>query len=223
MVADHPGRVRSTRRWPHNRPEKALQPTDAESDTHPHLTLPLKETVLSTNNELHQRRQQAVPRGVTNSLAVYAERAANAELWDVEGHRYIDFASGISVLNTGHVHPKVRAAIAAQLEKLTHTCFQVTPYESYIALAEKLNALAPGAGPKKTLFTFTPSALASTGSTYTSPVKVAVRCSDGTAPRYPLAISIVHPPVRPEPSSCRRTPPATSPSASTTLLLIWSR
>ena len=107
---------------------------------------------MTSNSELHERRQRAVPRGVTNSLAVYAERAANAEIWDVEGRRYIDFASGISVLNTGHVHPKVQQAIAKQLEKFTHTCFQVTPYESYIALAEALNALAPGASPKKTIF-----------------------------------------------------------------------
>jgi 4-aminobutyrate aminotransferase / (S)-3-amino-2-methylpropionate transaminase / 5-aminovalerate transaminase len=107
---------------------------------------------LTSNAELHARRQQAVPRGISNSLAVYAEHAANAEIWDVEGRRYIDFASGISVLNTGHVHPKVSAAIARQLQKLTHTCFQVTPYESYITLAEALNALAPGASPKKTIF-----------------------------------------------------------------------
>ena len=105
-----------------------------------------------SNSELHQRRQKAVPRGVTNSLAVYTERAANAELWDVEGKRYIDFASGIAVLNTGHVHPKVKAAIAAQLERFTHSCFQVTPYESYIELAEKLNEIAPGPTPKKTIF-----------------------------------------------------------------------
>ena len=107
---------------------------------------------MSSNAELHARRQQAVPRGVSNSLAVYTERAANAELWDVEGRRYIDFASGISVLNTGHLHPKVSAAIARQLEKFTHTCFQVTAYESYVALAEALNALAPGPTPKKTIF-----------------------------------------------------------------------
>jgi 4-aminobutyrate aminotransferase/(S)-3-amino-2-methylpropionate transaminase len=107
---------------------------------------------LTSNADLHSRRQQAVPRGVSNSLMVYAERASNAEIWDVEGRRYIDFASGISVLNTGHLHPKVQAAIARQLEKFTHTCFQVTPYESYIALAEQLNALAPGATPKKTIF-----------------------------------------------------------------------
>ena len=107
---------------------------------------------MTSNADLHNRRQQAVPRGVSNSLAVYADRALNAELWDVEGRRYIDFASGISVLNTGHVHPRVRDAIARQLERFTHTCFQVTPYESYIALAEALNALAPGAAPKKTIF-----------------------------------------------------------------------
>ncbi|HLY52624.1 MAG TPA: 4-aminobutyrate--2-oxoglutarate transaminase [Steroidobacteraceae bacterium] len=107
---------------------------------------------MTSNAELHARRQQAIPRGVTNSLPVYAERACNAELWDVEGRRYIDFASGISVLNTGHLHPRVKAAIAQQLEKLTHTCFQVTPNESYVALAEALNALAPIQGAKKTIF-----------------------------------------------------------------------
>jgi 4-aminobutyrate aminotransferase/(S)-3-amino-2-methylpropionate transaminase len=107
---------------------------------------------MSKNADLHRRRVAAIPRGVGNSLAVYAERAQNAELWDVEGRRYVDFASGIAVVNTGHLHPHVKAAMAAQLEKLTHGCFQVTPYESYIALAEALNALAPGPTPKKTIF-----------------------------------------------------------------------
>ncbi len=107
---------------------------------------------MSKNADLHQRRIAAIPRGVGNSLAVYADRASNSELWDVEGRRYVDFASGIAVVNTGHLHPHVKAAMAAQLEKLTHGCFQVTPYESYIALAEKLNALAPGPTPKKTIF-----------------------------------------------------------------------
>jgi 4-aminobutyrate aminotransferase / (S)-3-amino-2-methylpropionate transaminase / 5-aminovalerate transaminase len=106
----------------------------------------------NSNSDLHQRRQNAVPRGVSNSLAVYADRASNAEVWDVEGKRYIDFGTGIAVLNTGHLHPRIKAAIAAQLEKFTHTCFQVTPYESYIELAEQLNALAPGKTPKKTIF-----------------------------------------------------------------------
>jgi 4-aminobutyrate aminotransferase/(S)-3-amino-2-methylpropionate transaminase len=107
---------------------------------------------MSKNADLHERRQAAIPRGVGNSLAVYADRAHNAELWDVEGRRYVDFASGIAVLNTGHLHSHVKAAMASQLEKLTHGCFQVTPYESYIALAEKLNQLAPGPTPKKTIF-----------------------------------------------------------------------
>jgi len=107
---------------------------------------------LTSNADLHARRQAAIPRGVSNSLAIYAERASNAEIWDVEGKRYIDFASGISVLNTGHVHPRVKAAVAQQLEKLMHGCFQVTPYESYVALAERLNALMPGKDPKKTIF-----------------------------------------------------------------------
>jgi 4-aminobutyrate aminotransferase/(S)-3-amino-2-methylpropionate transaminase len=107
---------------------------------------------MTTNAELARRRADAVPRGVGNALAVYAERAANAELWDVEGRRYIDFASGIAVLNTGHLHPRVQAAVAAQLGRLSHACFQVTPYESYVALAERLNAIAPGPGPWKTIF-----------------------------------------------------------------------
>lgn len=107
---------------------------------------------MPTNEELARRRLAAVPRGVANSLQVYADRARNAQLWDVEGRRYIDFASGIAVLNTGHLHPQVQAAIEAQLQRFSHTCFQVTPYESYVELAERLNTLAPGAGPHKTLF-----------------------------------------------------------------------
>ena len=106
---------------------------------------------MSSNAELHQRRIAAVPRGVANSLPVYADRASNAELWDVEGKRYVDFASGIAVLNTGHRHPSVIKAISAQLERLMHTCFQVTPYASYIELCEQLNKLAPGPTAKKSM------------------------------------------------------------------------
>jgi 4-aminobutyrate aminotransferase/(S)-3-amino-2-methylpropionate transaminase len=106
---------------------------------------------MANNTDLHRRRTAAVPRGVANSLGIYAQRASNAELWDVEGRRYIDFASGISVLNTGHLHPRVVAAVQAQLGQLIHSCFQVTPYEGYIALAERLNALAPGPTPKKSI------------------------------------------------------------------------
>jgi 4-aminobutyrate aminotransferase/(S)-3-amino-2-methylpropionate transaminase len=107
---------------------------------------------LTSNAELHERRNNAIPRGVANNLAIYADRASNAEMWDVEGKRYIDFASGIAVLNTGHVHPRIKESIARQLDRFIHTCFQVTPYESYVALAEQLNALAPGNTPKKTIF-----------------------------------------------------------------------
>ena len=99
---------------------------------------------MSKNADLHKRRVAAIPRGVGNSLAVYADRAQNAELWDVEGRRYIDFSSGIAVVNTGHRHPKVIEAVKAQLDRFTHTCHQVVPYESYVRLAERLNAMLPG-------------------------------------------------------------------------------
>ncbi len=107
---------------------------------------------MTSNASLHQRRVSAVPRGVGNAFAIYADHASNAEIVDVEGRRLIDFAGGIAVLNTGHCHPKVVAAVQEQLGKFTHTCFQVTPYESYIRLAERLNDLVPGPGPKKTIF-----------------------------------------------------------------------
>src|SRR5690606_38762700 len=108
---------------------------------------------MSKNAELARRRDEAVVRGVSNILPnVYAARARGAEIWDVEGKRYIDFDSGIAVLNVGHGHPAVMAAAKAQLEDLVHTCFQVTPYEAYVQLAERLNAIAPCAGPRKTLF-----------------------------------------------------------------------
>ncbi len=97
------------------------------------------------------RREAAVPRGVSNLLPVFVERGENAELWDLSGRRYIDFAAGIAVVNTGHRHPKVTAAAHAQLDRISHACFQVTPYPSYVELAERLNALAPGPTPKKTL------------------------------------------------------------------------
>jgi 4-aminobutyrate aminotransferase / (S)-3-amino-2-methylpropionate transaminase / 5-aminovalerate transaminase len=106
---------------------------------------------LQTNAELMARRHAAVARGVGHTHAIFAARADNAEVWDVEGKRYIDFAGGIAVLNTGHRHPKVIEAVKAQLELYTHTCFQVLTYEPYVALAEKLNALAPGDFAKKTL------------------------------------------------------------------------
>lgn len=105
-----------------------------------------------TNAALMARRRAAVPRGVGQAHEIFASRTGNAELWDVEGRRYIDFAGGIAVLNTGHCHPGVVAAVREQLDRYTHTCFQVVAYEPYVELAERLNALAPGAFDKKTLF-----------------------------------------------------------------------
>jgi 4-aminobutyrate aminotransferase/(S)-3-amino-2-methylpropionate transaminase len=110
---------------------------------------------MTTNSELLERRRQAVPRGVANIHTRFAERAENGEIWDVEGKRYIDFAGGIGVLNTGHRHPKIMQAVNRQMEKFTHTCFHVMPYEPYLELAEKLNALAPGDEPKKTMLVTT--------------------------------------------------------------------
>ena len=107
---------------------------------------------MTSNADLLARRSAAVPRGVATATAVYADRAENAEIWDVEGKRYVDFAGGIAVLNTGHRHPKVMAAVEAQMQRFTHTCFQVNAYESYVELAEKLNARAPFSGPAKTIF-----------------------------------------------------------------------
>jgi len=104
------------------------------------------------NAVMMARRQAAVPRGVGQSHEVFIARGENAEIWDVEGKRYIDFAGGIAVLNTGHRYPTVIAAVKAQLDRYTHTCFQVLAYEPYVELAERINALAPGDFAKKTLF-----------------------------------------------------------------------
>lgn len=107
---------------------------------------------MSTNADLLARRSAAIPRGVATATPIFAARASNAELWDADGKRYVDFAGGIAVLNTGHCHPKVIAAVRAQLDAFTHTAFQVVAYESYVALAEKLNARAPFKGLAKTIF-----------------------------------------------------------------------
>ncbi|NKI92303.1 4-aminobutyrate--2-oxoglutarate transaminase [Rhizobacter sp. SG703] len=106
----------------------------------------------SLNEQLMARKAAATPRGVGVMGSFFADHAENAELWDVEGRRFLDFAGGIAVMNTGHRHPKVVAAIEAQLKRFTHTCYQVVPYEGYIALAEQLNALTPGRHAKKTAF-----------------------------------------------------------------------
>ena len=105
-----------------------------------------------TNRELLAVREQSTPRGVGTQTTVFAAKARNAEIWDVEGKRYIDLAAGIAVINTGHNHPAIIAAVKAQLDRFSHTCFQVTPYDVYVELAARLNALAPGRTPKKTIF-----------------------------------------------------------------------
>lgn len=107
------------------------------------------------NQEIASRRSDAISRGVGVTTQIYADKAQNAEIWDVEGHRYIDFAAGIAVVNTGHRHPKVIAAVKDQLDHFTHTCHQVVPYENYVRLAERLNTLVPGDFKKKTIFVTT--------------------------------------------------------------------
>jgi 4-aminobutyrate aminotransferase len=108
--------------------------------------------ILNSHEQLQARRLAATPRGVGVMCDFYAERAENATLWDVAGREVIDFAAGIAVLNTGHRHPRVVAAIQAQLDRFTHTAYQIVPYESAVALAERINALAPIDGPAKTAF-----------------------------------------------------------------------
>ena len=110
---------------------------------------------MSKNAELQQRRVDAVARGVGNATQLFAVKALNAEIWDADGKRYIDFAGGIGVMNTGHRHPKVMARIQQQLDAVVHSCFQVMPYEPYIELAEQLNLRAPIEGKAKTLFVTT--------------------------------------------------------------------
>ena len=107
---------------------------------------------MTTNKELLEIRENETPRGVGIQTAVFADKARNAEIWDVEGNRYIDLGTGIAVVGTGHNHPRVIEAVKKQLERFSHTCFQVAPYDVYVKLAERLNKAAPGATPKKTIF-----------------------------------------------------------------------
>ena len=110
---------------------------------------------MNSNKAMMARRSDAVPRGVGQIHPIFAERAENCRVWDVEGREYLDFAGGIAVLNTGHLHPQVVAAVEDQLKKLSHTCFQVLAYEPYLALCEKMNQKVPGDFAKKTLLVTT--------------------------------------------------------------------
>lgn len=115
----------------------------------------LKPTVTSSNDALQQRKTAVIARGQGNVYPVYVSHALNAEIWDVENTRYIDFGAGIAVCNTGHSHPKVVAAVKTQMDKFSHTCLMINPYEVAIELAEKLVALAPGDSLKKAMFVST--------------------------------------------------------------------
>ena len=116
------------------------------------LTEPLTSNQAASNQDLHKRRLAATPRGIGVMANFFIDKALNSEVWDIEGRRYIDFGGGIAVLNTGHRHPKIIAAIQNQLERFTHTCYQVLPYESYVTLAERINKLTPSTHAKKTCF-----------------------------------------------------------------------
>ncbi len=108
-----------------------------------------------TNADWQARKNDAVARGQGNIAPVYIERARGSELWDVEGKRYIDFGTGIAVVSAGHCHPKITAAVTEQVQNFSHTCVMVTPYDTSVRLAEKLNELVPGPSKKKSIFVTT--------------------------------------------------------------------
>ena len=110
---------------------------------------------MTTSGSLMERKKAAISHGVSMATQIFASRAENSEIWDKEGRRYIDFAAGIAVVNTGHCHPKIIAAVKEQLDRFTHTCHQVVPYENYVTLAERLNTITPGGFAKKTIFATT--------------------------------------------------------------------
>ena len=138
-----------------NAPSSAKAPAKPQMAVIQSISPTVSSAEKPSNADLIARRDASVPRGVASAAPIYASYAENAELWDVDGNRYIDFVGGIGVLNTGHRHPGVVAAAKAQEDHYTHTSFQVVPYAPYIELAEKLNALAPGSAPKKTLLVTT--------------------------------------------------------------------
>src|SRR5215467_623957 len=108
-------------------------------------TIRLKTSIPGPKSQaLRERREAAVPRGLSHATPVYVARAQEAWIEDVDGNRFLDFAGGIGSINTGHRNPQVIRAIAAQLEAHLHTCAQVTPYENYVRLAERLNHITPG-------------------------------------------------------------------------------
>ncbi len=145
------------------------------------MAVKVEESKSSVQTSLSRRRDASVARGVATAHPIWAARASGALLWDADGRRYLDFTGGIGTLNAGHAHPKVVSAIAEQAAALTHACFQVTAYEPYVAVAEALNARAPGSSAKKTL-------LLSTGAEATeNAVKIAREYT-----RRPAVIAFTH-------------------------------
>ncbi len=136
------------------------------------MNAPLHTQPAGSNTAWVERRAKAVSRGIGMGAAVMAARAENTEIWDIEGNRYIDFGGGIAVVNTGHRHPLVMARVYEQLEKFTHTCAMVMPYESFIEVCEKLNAVVPISGEKK-------SALVTTGAEAVENAVKYARCYTG--------------------------------------------
>src|ERR1700682_3790439 len=136
--AGRPGHSRST--------AAADPPTVADGIC---LNGPVKVEKQSLESELTELRAPFVPRGITTAHPLVADRAKGSELWDVTGRRFVDFAGGIDVMNVGHGHPHVMEAVRAQLERATHTSFQVVMYESYLRLGARLCEGAPPAAPEK--------------------------------------------------------------------------
>jgi len=114
----------------------------------------LKSSVLpgSYSKVLQKRYEEAVPTGIYHLTPLYVKKASGAIITDVDGNQFIDFAGGIGMQNVGHCHPKVVRAVQEQAKSFIHPCFHVTPYENYIALAEKINEKIPGTSKKKTMF-----------------------------------------------------------------------
>jgi len=110
---------------------------------------------MTTNGELQQRKDKVLARGFGNLVPVFADHARDAEIWDVEGRRYIDFADGIAVTGCGHSNPAITAVVKEQLDRFSHTCAMVTPYDSMVRLAERLTEITPGVGAKKVTFATT--------------------------------------------------------------------
>src|SRR5689334_12315654 len=106
----------------------------------------------ASETDLAELRSKYIPRGITTGHPITADHAKGAELWDVSGKRYIDFAGGIGVMNVGHAHPRVMKAVHEQLDRATHTSFQVVHYESYLKLAQRLCEVTPISGAKKAIF-----------------------------------------------------------------------